>query len=173
MAEVSELPSGFSEIRQAERQLHITQTDIPWLPKAKKEQDINLVHVRLVGGGEFYFGNTIRDDRLIIAAESLDAGGLNRSQIANQMLYSRLPTFIRDGHHPGIRPVYNARTEWAMYEAGNGNGERVFFVRTRLDKLQDIPVIIRVAVCDKSMERVVLGVITTSSKKRIKQTARL
>lgn len=177
LMEVAEqtLASGFQEqgVEHIKERLHVTRKDIPWLPKGTEEEDINLVRVPLVGGGEFYFGNFIREDRLLRAAHALDANGQNKSQICNNILYSRLPTFIREGSHPGVRPVDERKTRWAMYEAGNRDGERVFFFRTRLDKLQDTSVIIRIAVCDKSMEaKVVLPVITYSSKKRAKQTTR-
>lgn len=164
--EVSELPSGFEEVRRTDQRLELTKADLPWLPEEKTA--IPLVRIRLEGGNEFYLGSAIKEKRLRIAANQLDQ---HRSQLTNSLLYSHVPDLVIRGHNPYIRIVNNARSERPIYYVGNRGGQRVYFAR--FDKLQGIPVIIRIAVCDKNMEEVVLSVITIASHKRIKQSSKL
>lgn len=166
MDQVSELPSGFTEVQHTDQSFKLTQAEIPWL--GSNAETVPLVKVGIQGGGEFYLGSAIKEKRLVQAADQLDK---HRSEISNNLLYTHLPEFVTRGHNPYIRVVANARTDRPIYYVGNKSGQRAYFMR--FDKLQGIPVIIRTAVCDKNMEGVVLGVITTASHKRIKQAARL
>lgn len=166
MDQISELPSGFSEVRHTDQVIALTQAEIPWF--GRNEEIIPLVRVNVRGGGNFYLGSAIREKRLTQAANQLDE---HRSRITNNLLYSHLPDFIVKGYNPAVTLVDDARSEKPIFYVGNKGGQRVYFMR--LDKLQGIPVIIRMAVCDKSMEDVVLGVMTTNSHKRIKHVSRL
>lgn len=162
------LPSGFEKVRRSEQSLIVSQKDFPWL--AQESRSISLVEITLAGSDNqrFFYGSAILGKELTEAADQLDK---HRSKIANNLLYSHLPEFIRSGSHPYIKLVHDPVTERPIYNVYNKGGQRVYFMR--FDKLQGIPVIIRVAVCDKDRQAQVLGVFTTQSHKVIKQVSRL
>lgn len=108
--EVSELPSGFEEVRRTDQRLELTKADLPWLPEEKTA--IPLVRIRLEGGGELYLGSAIKEKRLKIAANQLDQ---HRSQLTNRLLYSHAPDLVIRGHNPYVRLVDNARSERPIY----------------------------------------------------------
>ena len=161
------LPSGFKEVRRSGQILVISQEDLPWL--GQQSLAVSLAEITLVGGGEkFLYGSAIYGKDLVDAAGQLDE---QRSTVANQLFYSHLPEFIRKGCHPYIKGVDSRLTDRPIYNVYNRGGQRVYFMR--FDRLQGLPVIIRIAVCDKAREIQVLGVITGSSHKTIKKSSKL
>lgn len=162
------LPSSFQEVRKSEQSLAVSQKDLPWLEQ--ESHSIPLVEITLAGSDRqrFFYGSAILGKALVEAAKQLDK---HRSGITNNLLYSHLPEFIRSNNHPYIKLVHDPATERPIYNVYNKGGQRVYFMR--FDKLQGIPVIIRVAVCDKDRQAQVLGMITTRSHKVIKQTSSL
>jgi hypothetical protein len=164
----AKLPSGFKEVRQAKEKIKLLIEQFPWL---EEDLDINLVDITLAGSDNkhFLFGSAIKANiTLLEAADQLDE---RRKRVVDNMLYTQLPTFIDQGHTPSIRQISNPRSETTVYVTGNTSGQRVYF--TRLDKIDDKPVIVRLAICDKSKEEEVLGQLTSDSKKVIKASARL
>lgn len=166
MNQVSEIPSGFSEVRSSDQILRLTRAEMPWLTSDR--EDIPLAKISLKGGGAFYLGSAIRDKRLIQAADALDK---RRSEMTNSLFYTHIPDFVNTGRGPYISLLGNSRSEKPIFYIGNKSGQRVYFMP--FDRLQGIPVIIRVAACDKNTEGVVLGVLTTSSHKWIKHSSKL
>lgn len=162
------LPSGFKEVRMSELSLSLASSDLPWLGQASLQRP--LAEITLAGndGQKFLYGSAILGKDLVGAADQLDK---HRSGITNNLFYSHLPEFIKSGTHPYIKMVHDASTERPIYNIYNKGGQRVYFMR--FDKLQGMPVILRVAVCDKDRQAQVLGVLTTQSYKAIKQSARL
>lgn len=160
-------PSGFERVESTKHSLVIGQTDLPWLDSNPIR--VSLAEITLKGDGQkLLFGSAIYGKELTEAANQLDK---HRSRIANNLFYSHIPDFIRSSHHPYIKVIHDATTERPIYNVYNKGGQRVYFMR--FDRLQGIPVIIRIAVCDKDREAKVLGVITTASHKRIKQLSKL
>ncbi len=146
--------------------LLITGKDLPWLDQ--QEAELSLDKITFVEGVRFFYGNIIYGKKLTEAANQLDE---HRKEIADNLLSSHLPGFIKDGHHPYIKQVDGRITERPIYNVYNHGGQRVYFMR--FDKLQDIPIIIRIAVCDKAREDEVLSIITNRSHKVIKQRSKL
>lgn len=151
--------------RRSGKSLELTRGELPWLPE--KEQ-INLVLVRAGGDGkEFLYGSAIRGHALRSAADQLDE---HRSQLVNNLFYTHLPDFI-EGRSAHISVLTHERTPRKIYYVGNPGGQRGYFIR--FDNLEGKPVIIRVAVCDKSQQLKVLEVLTTMPPKFIKKLGKL
>lgn len=144
----------------------IRKEDLPWLDQ--QEVRVSLGKISLPGGISFFYGDMVYGKKLTEAKSQLDE---HRKRIADNLLFSHLPGFVRDGYHPYIKQVDGRVTHRPIYNVYNKGGQRVYFMR--FDTLQGIPVIIRIAVCDKAREDEVLSVITSRSHKVIKQKSRL
>lgn len=162
------LPSGFKEVKHSDTFLHVKRNDMPWL---KEDENIPLAKITLSGTDEktFFYGSCIRE-RLVDATNMLDE---HQSRIANNLLYSHIPPFIQTGSHPYIKRVDDEITEKPIYCVYNKGGNRVYFMR--FDDINKRPVIIRIAVCDKSGEgqRIVLGALTNTAQGVIKRAGKL
>ncbi len=162
------LPSGFKEVVHSDKVLIITKNELPWL---KDDEKIPLVKITLTGtnGKTFYYGSCIRG-HLVEAAKKLD---MHQSRFCNNLLYSHLPTLIQNGSHPYIKIVSSQVTEKPIYYFSNIGGNRVYFMR--FNEIDGKPVILRIAVCDKSGngQEIVLGALTNNQQKVIKKVARL
>lgn len=161
------LPSAFKEVKRTEQAYKMTQGEIPWL-----EHETEMIHLAKVtlSGSEntsFFFGNMLRTKPIIDAANQLDE---HRTRIANNILYAHLPEFLR-GQFNNITKMDHVRTNRPVYYIGNKSGQRVYFMR--FDNLDSIPVIIRIAVCDKARQDKVISVIGYKSQKYIKQSGKL
>lgn len=164
MEVAAEAPRKSPEVKRGGHFITINQSDIPWLETpAHKVELVTMRH----GSVEFLFGSAIQSKRLLEAAKQLDE---HRSEICNNLLYSRLPQYA-EGFHPKVTTLKNTVTRQPIFEIGNNGGQRVFFMR--FGKIESRPVIVKVAVCDKATEDKVLSVLTTDSKKFIKRSARL
>jgi len=162
---VAEKPAKLRESERTDFRVRLQRSEVPWLPEEYYEA--HLVRMR-VGSSQFLFGSAIRSQKLIDAANQLDA---HRSQICNNLIYTHVPSYA-DGYNPHIKLVKKSRAIFPTFEIGNKGGQRVFFMRLA-DNLDNMPVIVKIAVCDKAQEKQVLATITTDSKKSIKKTARL
>lgn len=162
---VAEKPVRFRETERTDLKVGLQKSKVPWLPEEYYE--IPLVKMR-IGSTQFLFGSAIRSQSLIDAANQLDS---HRSQICNNLIYTHLPSYV-EGFNPRVRQVKNRRAAFPTFEIGNNGGQRVFFMRLA-DSFDNMPVIVKIAACDKSTEGQVLATITTDTKKTIKKTARL
>lgn len=162
MVQVSEeIPSGFEEVSGTDKKIEIYRDDLPWLEANKKA---NLAMITLKGTQDrFYFGSLIEGKELVDAANQLDR---HRSEIANHVLYSQLPDLIRNGFNTRVNKVKDGITSRPIFYVGNPGGQRVYFMR--FDNLDGNPVIIRIAVCDKSRQIQVLKVLTHRSSTGIR-----
>lgn len=161
------VPSGFEKVENPKQSLAVGREDIPWLDRDSAQ--IPLSQVTLRGDGQkFFYGDFICGKKLNRAAGQLDE---HRRTIANNLFDSHIPDFIRYGHHPYIKSVSDRVTEKPIYNIHNKGGQRVYFMR--FDRLQGIPVVVRVAVCDKDRQGDVLSTLTAQSHKAIKQRGRL
>lgn len=161
---VEESKPGVKEVVRTRYSLTLTRGELPWLPTEFKE--VNLVKVKY-GNVETFLGSEISNRDLIDAANQLD---LHRSEIANNMLHTHLPQFI-EGFNPHVKALDNTRTKQPIFYLSNAGGQRIYFMR--FDNKEGIPVIVKVAVCDKATQANVLLVLTTDSKSQLKKTARL
>lgn len=165
VSEKKGIPSGYESVEGAYPKLKITAEELPWLPKVdpdgkQKHFDISLARLKIQGyHQDVFLGSLIEGKDLIGAASALDE---KRSRITNNLFYSNIPSFIQEGK---TESVDNERTKKPIYYFKNNGGQRVYFMKFTLGGK---PVILRIAVCDKSREEDVLTTITTQTRKQIK-----
>lgn len=163
------LPSGYETVSRGPR-IIVPRTEIPWLDK--EEESIQLARIKIVGGQDFYLGSIIRGKKLTAAANALDE---HRSRISNNLLNTAIAEYIRTGFNPSIKIVDNKITRNNIYYTGNQGGQRVYFMR--MDKFlrpgDKLPIIVRIASCDKAQQNDVLSVITSSTHRQNKRLGRL
>lgn len=158
------IPSGYSEVSHG-LTAQIGPEQIPWL---EGQRSITLARFVPQGGREFYIGHAVSGKRLIRAAEKL---GEHRSGLVDNMFYAALPEYTNNGYSPAVRTVVNSVGDIRINYLANPGGQRVYFVRA--DKLlgdeNRIPVIVKVAVCDKSDQVEVLTVLTNKDRSVLKR----
>ena len=164
MEAVAEAPRKTPEVARTGKSITIRKEDIPWLETPVHK--VELVTMRH-GSVEFLFGSAVEGKKLKKAA-----GRLNeyRSELCNQLLNSHLPQFA-EGFHPRVSTLGNAITHQPIFYVGNNGGQRLYFMR--FGRIENKPVIVKIAVCDKSDQGQVLSVLTDQSKKVIKKVSRL
>lgn len=162
---VAEKPVKLREAERTDAKVRLQKSEVPWLPGEYYEAHLTRMRI---GSSQFLFGSAIRGRALVDAANQLDT---HRSQICNNLIDTHVPSYV-GGFNPHVRLVRNSRARFPTFEIGNKGGQRVFFIRLA-DSFDNLPVIVKVAVCDKARENQVLSTITTDSKKSIKKSARL
>lgn len=156
------LPSdAFKETRSNVLDIQLTRKDMPWL----NEEVVNvpLTLVTLNAGKQFYLGSAVRNKNLIKIIKSLED---KDSELAQRQFYNHLPDFVEKGGSADIFQVEVPKSPWATYyvKPTGGIKLRTFFLR--LDNIQGLPVIIKIAVSTKNTEIPVLKEISYTSKKR-------
>lgn len=157
--DLAETPTKIREAERTDFKVRIHKEDLPWLPDSHHE--VHLVRMR-IGSDQFLFGSAIQGRSLVEAAQQLDK---HRSEITNNMLYTHLPQFS-EGYNPHVKLLSNSRTKQPVFYIGNRGGQRVYFMR--FGKMDNIPVIVKIAACDKADQIDVLGVLTTLSRSQLK-----
>lgn len=160
------LPSGFKESRISEEKLTVTTKELPWLRKTEKIP-LALITLSDTAGQKFYFGSIVRG-KLAQAAAELTS---DQNRYADSLLYTYLPDFVRR-RLDFISRLSNRVTINPIYYVGNDQGQRVYFMESS-DKIKEMPVIMRIAVCDKAQQDEVLSVLTTTSRSFSKARSRL
>lgn len=153
--DVAEVPTKVRETERTDFKVRLHRNDIPWLPE--DHHDVHLVQMRL-GKGQFLFGSAVKGKTLVSAAEQM---GSQKSEKANRMLYSHLPQFA-DGFNPNVVMVKNAVTRQPIFYLKASTGERVYFMR--FGKIDNMPVIVKIAACNKTQESKVMAAITSESR---------
>ncbi len=155
----TEVAVASREVVNTGRKITINKAELPWLPT--QTQEVPLVGIRF-GGSELLFGSTISNKALIEAASSLNP---RNSEIANNLLYTHLSQYA-EGRLPHAKFMDDSKSSKPVFYIGNKSGIRVYFMR--FGKIEDKPVVIKVAVCDKSRQLEVLEQLTTNDRKRLK-----
>ena len=161
---VAEKPLKLREAERADAKVRIHKTDLPWLPGGFHEA--HLIKMR-TGNQEFLFGSAIIGRALTDAANQLDA---HRSEICNNLLYTHLPSFAA-GYNPKVATLAHAITNKPIFYIWNKGGQRVYFMR--FGNLDRMPIIVKIAACDKANQTDVLSVLTDQSRKQIKKQSKL
>ena len=162
--DLAERPHQAIESERTDFMVKINRRDLPWI--AEEALSIPLAKIRSQNGG-FLFGSAIRGKALVDAASGLDE---HRSTVTNNLLHTHLPQFA-EGFNPHVKIAENTRTLQPIFYVGNKSGQRVYFMR--FGKIEGMPVIIRIAACDKAKQLDVLGVITTKSKRELKSGGKI
>ena len=161
-------PPSIAESRElsTSQVLNLTPEDLPWLKKAEK---ITLSEVVIPGSEhkKYYYGEAIRE-RLVQPASQLTPK--QKGSIIS-LLSTHLPELVTRGFSSHAKLIVNRATERPIYYLGNIAGQRVYFMR--MGNLDELPVIIQVAACDKAQQDEVLRVLTTKDRKDIKKFSKL
>lgn len=159
------IPSGYREVSHG-LTAEVGPELIPWL---EGPRPITLARFVPQGGREFYLGHAVSGKKLLRAAQRLDE---HRSTLVDNMFYAALPEYVSTGHSPAVRNVVNSIGYRRINYFANPGGQRVYFMR--MDDLlgpeNKSPVIVKVAVCDKSDQVEVLSVLTDRSRKFLKRS---
>lgn len=157
------IPSGYNEVSHG-LTAQIGTEQIPWLEGLRP---ITLAKFVPQGGREFYIGHAVSGKRLIRAAEKLDE---HRSGLIDNMFYAALPQYAETGFSPAVRSVVDSVGDRRINYFANPGGQRVYFMRMDdiLGSENKTPVIVKVAVCDKTDQADVLSVLTIKDKTYLK-----
>lgn len=150
------IPQIFEKTSEGPRKT-IYRGDIPWLPG--ESEIIKLKKVDFQGHRSCYVASAVRGRKLTDAASSLNR---KKSDIANRLFYGCLPDFISNGYNAHVKRTDKQKTTQPIFYTGNPDGQRVYFMR--LDNLNGIPVILKIAACDKTKQADVMSVIADTDK---------
>jgi dipeptidyl aminopeptidase/acylaminoacyl peptidase len=158
------IPSGYQEVSHG-LTAQIGPEQIPWL---EGQRQITLARFVPQGGREFYLGHAVSGKKLLRAAEKL---GPYRSSLIDNMFYASLPQYTETGFSPAVRSIVNPVGDRRINYFANPGGQRVYFIR--MDDLlgpeNKTPVIVKVAVCDKTDQLDVLTTITEGNRTFMKK----
>jgi hypothetical protein len=161
------IPSGFESASQLPETAFVDGDILPWM--ADREAELTVAHVTLQGGGDFYLASAVgTHDKLVKAANALSG---QQQQNVDNMLYARLPSFVRDGHASNIETLPSPSTGFPIRVMRNHGGQRLYFAQA------DMPmsngnreqVFLRLGVCDKSSQALVLGVLSGLSARETRR----
>jgi len=157
------LPSGFKEVKKADTTLQVTPDEIPWL---RKDAAVNLVLITMKDSmnSQLYFGSAIRGKVLVGAANNMSE---HQKNITDNLLYAHLPDIAETKVIRFAQRLVNAITDRPIFYFANKGGQRVYFIR--LADIDNVPLIVRIGVCDKTDQAEVLTILTTKDYKDIKR----
>lgn len=161
--DLAEGPTKLREVDRTDYSYRLDKSDLPWLDA--ESHQVSLVRMR-VGASVFLFGSAINSKRLVDAASELDE---HRSEITNNLLYTHLPQFA-EGYNPHVTMLENSSTRLPIFYVKNNGGQRVYFMR--FGRLDNMPIIIRIAACDKASQTEVLSTLTTMSRRMVRQLSK-
>lgn len=99
-------------------------------------------------------------DRLVDAAQGMTEG---QRENTDNMFWSRIGNFVKDGYHPRIETMPKPSTEEPIHVMRNNGGQRVYFTFRKTD--EGMPVVVRLAVCDKNKQKQVMKMLSGATDK--------
>lgn len=149
-----DLPSGIKKRERFPEGLLITETEIPWLRGDRVQVALEKMTLDTSQGQQFLYGSLIYGRKLRRLFNQLAPRELRN---LDDLLFVQLSELIQDGFAPDIEIVHHRITKKTnnkpIFETGNQNGGRVYFMR--FDEIQGLPVIIRIAAAkDHKIEEV-------------------
>lgn len=140
--------------------LTVGQGELPWLSEPV-ELGAVLVTMRDETCPKFIVASAIGTNRRLTSA----AEGMTDRQRENtdNMFWSRVSTFVRDGFHSRVETMPDPVTERPMHVMRNSGGQRVYFNIRRAE--DGTPIVTRLGVCDKNRQSPVLKVLSSASDK--------
>lgn len=105
-------------------------------------------------------------DQLTHAAEAMTP---NQRVNTDNMFWSRVGNFVRDGYHPKVETMPKSSTEDPIHIMRNNGGQRVYFMLRTTDK--GMPTIIRLAACDKNRQKFAMKVLSGAKDKERQRLA--
>lgn len=163
-----DLPHGIKEKVRYFQRLIVGRSEIPWLETDEVKIPLDLMTLATTKGEQFLYGSLIEGKKLNKASEQMTDP---ERRSADDALFVQLSELIQTGQVRDVEMVHNHISRRPIFETGNKNGQRVYFMR--FDRLQGIPVIIRVAVGNKSMMKRIFSVITPENNRQIRKGGKL
>jgi len=139
--------------------LQVSTTEMPWLTH-ETELSAAVVTMKDETCPQFIVASAIgTDDRLVDAARGMTDG--QRTNTDN-MFWSRIGGFVRDGYHSRIETMPDTSTEHPVHVMRNNGGQRVYFTTRREDN--GMLAVVRLAACDKNKQGKVMKVLSSASE---------
>lgn len=154
--EASPLPSGYLAVEQLAERPVVDAQMLPWL---SGPVDLGVTRCTLANGETFLLASAVgTSPKLVSAAESMTD---HQKRIADNMFYSRLPTFIMNGHANNVETMASPSTPFPIKIVRNPGGQRVYFgvIGLSVGRAPERTVI-RLGVCDKNRQAAVLAVLS-------------
>lgn len=142
----------------------LTGYDLPW---AGVETDIVQLSAASVGMKDemcpdFLFASAVgTSDKLVEAAEAMHDG---QKRSADNMFWSRIGGFIANGYHPKVETLPEPVTDTPIHVMRSPAGQRVYFAVK--DLADGKKLVIRLAVCDKNKQSLVMRVISAAGQRK-------
>jgi hypothetical protein len=154
------LPSGFLHVESYPEAALVSDDQLPWLDGSAK---LSLASCEVQNGQTFLLANAVgTHPNLIAAAESMNG---QQQKSVNNMFYSRIQSFVENGHAPNVETMNNQATEFPIHVMRNKSGQRVYFGLATLqgESGSSLPVVIRLGACDKNKQGLVMSVLADIS----------
>jgi hypothetical protein len=154
----SELPSGYLKTEAIRQPFVLTEADMPWL---KEDTAFGLTKCTLQSGKEFLLGSALRTHKdLVSAAEAMTE---QQQSNCNNMFYSRVAGMVDGNMNAQNTDSFpNPATTFPIRVLRNKGGQRVYFGMLR-DQATDMPIVLRLAACDKNKQAQVTRVLNEQS----------
>lgn len=117
---------------------------------------------------QFLYGSIIEGRKLKEALTQMSKADLKSAEDA---LFVQLAELMQTGQGPDVQKVHHHITKRPIFETGNQDGQRVYFMR--FGRLQGIPVIIRIAAGNKKMFAQIFSEIAGEDTKTARKGGRL
>lgn len=168
------LPSGYVRVEHLQAPVTINDETLPWL---QGDYDLAVAQCELQDGTNFYLASAVgTHDKLVTAAEAMND---HQQRSVNNMFYSRIASFITDGHSPQIETTSGPSTPFPIKVMRNKSGQRVYFgvINASIGAEQNgqessvVPIVLRLGVCDKNKQAMVMSVLSGQSAKSSRRKA--
>jgi hypothetical protein len=155
------LPSGFLTVEQYPHEAVLTEVVLPWIARGQ-ETRVAIAECSLQNGQTFLLASAIGSHPKLV--EAANAMTQQQSEIANNMFYSRIQTYLDQGHAPNIETMPEVGTNFPIKVMRNKGGQRVYFGLARVtlsDGSEDMPVVLKLGSCDKNKQGLVTSVLSS------------
>jgi hypothetical protein len=164
LIQTPKMPSGYEASQGLQEKAIIDKDILPWLADPR---ELAVSECTLQSGKTFLLASAIgTNPKLIEAAKSMTSG---QRQNTDNMFYSRIPAIVSNGYSPNIESMPSPVTDFPILVMRNNGGQRVYFARVNLGlskEQTDSPTILRLAVCDKNRQSVVISVLSGLSDRQ-------
>lgn len=156
-------PSGYESSHGLQERATVDSNTLPWLDQP---QELAVSQCTLQSGETFLLASAVGTSPKLVEA----ANGMTDKQRHNtdNMFYSRIPSIVSKGYSPSIEIMPSPVTDFPIHVMRNKGGQRVYFTRVNLglpEEQASGPTIVRLAVCDKNKQSVVVSVLSSASDK--------
>lgn len=142
-------------------QMSVDSQFLPWISEPVELLGGALVTMRDEKCPPFIVRSAVgTNKRLEGAAQAMTE---QQSANANNMFWSRIGPFVRDGYQPHVETMPHPATNTPIHVMRNNGGQRVYFMSSK--EPDGTVVVTRLGVCDKNKQRQVLKVLSGTGDK--------